>query len=130
MGNRTNFFNAGLINVLLEALYSNIYTVVTMYNWYQWIHTCTSCNSNTYVWAYPYIKQTPYIYICTCFNMTWRNIYVCQLRLGCAFVPDTVFLLWHFRPLFFHDWNPSGPLINRLKYFQIRFKFRRNIWII
>ena len=41
MGNRTNFFNAGLINVLLEALYSNIYTVVTMYNWYQWIHTCT-----------------------------------------------------------------------------------------
>ena len=30
-------------------------------------------------------------------------------------------------PVFFHDSNPSGPLINRLKYFRIRFRFRRNI---
>ena len=30
---------------------------------------------------------------------------------------------------FFHDLNPSGPLINRLKYFRIRFWFRRDIWI-
>ena len=28
---------------------------------------------------------------------------------------------------FSHDWNPSGPLINRLKYFRIRFPFRRDI---
>ena len=31
---------------------------------------------------------------------------------------------------FFHDSNPSGPLINRLKYFQIRFRFRRDIQIL
>ena len=30
---------------------------------------------------------------------------------------------------FFHDLNPSRPLINRLKYFRIRFRFRRDIWI-
>ena len=28
---------------------------------------------------------------------------------------------------FFHDSNPSRPLINRLKYFRIRFRFRRDI---
>ena len=28
----------------------------------------------------------------------------------------------------FHDLNPSRPLINRLKYFRIRFQFRRDIW--
>ena len=28
---------------------------------------------------------------------------------------------------FFYDSNPSGPLINRLKYFRIRFRFRRDI---
>ena len=28
---------------------------------------------------------------------------------------------------FFHDSNPSGPLINRIKYFPIRFRFRRDI---
>ena len=32
-----------------------------------------------------------------------------------------------FRPHFFHDLNPSGPLINKLKYFRIRFQFRRDI---
>ena len=31
---------------------------------------------------------------------------------------------------FFHDSNPSGPLINRLKYFRIRFRFRRDIKIL
>ena len=25
------------------------------------------------------------------------------------------------------DWNPSGPLINRLKYYRIPFRFRRDI---
>ena len=30
---------------------------------------------------------------------------------------------------FFHDSKPSGPLINRLKYFRIRFRFRRDIRI-
>ena len=30
---------------------------------------------------------------------------------------------------FFHDMNPSGPLINRLKYFRIWFQFHRNIQI-
>ena len=30
---------------------------------------------------------------------------------------------------FFHDSNPSRPLINRLKYFRIRFRFRRDIRI-
>ena len=30
---------------------------------------------------------------------------------------------------FFHDSNPSGSLINRLKYFLIRFRFRRDIRI-
>ena len=34
-----------------------------------------------------------------------------------------------FRPQFFHDSNPSGPLINRLKYFRIVFLFRRDIRI-
>ena len=29
----------------------------------------------------------------------------------------------------FHDSNPSRPLMNRLKYFQIRFQFRWDIWI-
>ena len=33
-----------------------------------------------------------------------------------------------FQPLFFHVSNPSGPLINR--YFQIRFRFRRDIKIL
>ena len=28
---------------------------------------------------------------------------------------------------FFHDANPSGPLINKLKYFQIWYQFRRDI---
>ena len=28
---------------------------------------------------------------------------------------------------FLHDLNPSGPLINRLKYFLIQFRFRRDI---
>ena len=28
---------------------------------------------------------------------------------------------------FFHYLNPSGPLINRLKYFRIRFRFRQDI---
>ena len=28
---------------------------------------------------------------------------------------------------FFHDLNPSSPLINRLKYFRIRFRFFRDI---
>ena len=32
-----------------------------------------------------------------------------------------------FLPPFFHDSNPSRPLINRLKYFRILFRFRRNI---
>ena len=31
--------------------------------------------------------------------------------------------------LYFHDSTPSGPLINRLKYFRIRFRFRRDIQI-
>ena len=31
---------------------------------------------------------------------------------------------------FFHDLNPSGPLINRLKYFPIRFRFSRDIQIL
>ena len=30
---------------------------------------------------------------------------------------------------FFHDLNPSRPLINRLKYFRIRFRFRQDIRI-
>ena len=30
---------------------------------------------------------------------------------------------------FFHDSNPSGPRINRLKYFLILFQFRRDILI-
>ena len=30
---------------------------------------------------------------------------------------------------FFHDSNPSTPLINRLKYFQILFRFHRDIQI-
>ena len=35
-----------------------------------------------------------------------------------------------FRPPFFsHDSNPSRPLINRLKYFRIRFRFRRDLRI-
>ena len=29
---------------------------------------------------------------------------------------------------FFHDSNPSGSLINRLKHFRICFRFRRDIW--
>ena len=32
-------------------------------------------------------------------------------------------------PCFFHDSNPSRPLINRLKYFRIGFRFRRDIQI-
>ena len=32
-----------------------------------------------------------------------------------------------FRPPVFHYSNPSEPLINRLKYFRIRFRFRRDI---
>ena len=28
---------------------------------------------------------------------------------------------------FFHDSNSSGPLINRLKYFRIKFRFHRDI---
>ena len=32
-----------------------------------------------------------------------------------------------FRPPFFHDSNPSRPLMNRLKYSRIRFRFRRDI---
>ena len=31
---------------------------------------------------------------------------------------------------FFHDSNPSRPLINRLKYFRILFRFRRDIRIL
>ena len=31
-----------------------------------------------------------------------------------------------FRPPFFNDSNPFGPLINRLKYFRMRFRFRRD----
>ena len=35
-----------------------------------------------------------------------------------------------FRPsVFFHDSYPSGPLINRVKYFRIRFQFRPDIQI-
>ena len=34
-----------------------------------------------------------------------------------------------FLPLFFHDLNPPGPLINRLEYFQILFWFRQDIGI-
>ena len=34
-----------------------------------------------------------------------------------------------FQPTFFHDSNPSRPLINRLIYFRIRFRFRRDIRI-
>ena len=29
--------------------------------------------------------------------------------------------------LFYHDWNPSGPLIERLMYFRIRLQFRQDI---
>ena len=29
---------------------------------------------------------------------------------------------------FYHDSNPSGPLINRVKYFRILLRFRRDIW--
>ena len=32
-------------------------------------------------------------------------------------------------PIFFHDLNPSGPLIKRLKYFGIRFQFCQDIQI-
>ena len=32
-----------------------------------------------------------------------------------------------FRPPFFHAWNPSRPLMNRIKYFRIRFQFHRDI---
>ena len=32
-------------------------------------------------------------------------------------------------PVFFHDSKPSGPLINRLQYFRIRFRFRQDIQI-
>ena len=32
-----------------------------------------------------------------------------------------------FRTLFFHDSNPSGPLINRVKYFIIRFQFHQDV---
>ena len=32
-----------------------------------------------------------------------------------------------FRPPIFHVSNPSGPLMNRLNYFRIRFRFRRDI---
>ena len=32
-----------------------------------------------------------------------------------------------FHIYFFHDSNPSGPLINRVKYFRIRCRFRRDI---
>ena len=32
------------------------------------------------------------------------------------------------QPLFFHDSNPSWPLINRLRYFQIQFRFCRDTW--
>ena len=34
-----------------------------------------------------------------------------------------------FQPTFFHDSNPSRPLINRRIYFRIRFRFRRDIRI-
>ena len=35
-----------------------------------------------------------------------------------------------FRPqFFFHKSNPSGPLINRLKWFFIKIRFREDIWI-
>ena len=33
-----------------------------------------------------------------------------------------------FRPPVFYDSNPSGPLINKLKYFWIQFRFCRDIW--
>ena len=33
-----------------------------------------------------------------------------------------------FRPSFFYDSNPSRSLINRLKYFRIRFWFPQDIW--
>ena len=33
---------------------------------------------------------------------------------------------WDFRPQFFHDSNPSRPLINRLKYFRIMFEFLKS----
>ena len=33
-----------------------------------------------------------------------------------------------FRPPFFHDSTPFGPLINRLKYFRFRFRFRWEIF--
>ena len=35
-----------------------------------------------------------------------------------------------FRPPFFHDSNPSRPLIDRLNYFRIRFRFHRDIRIL
>ena len=35
----------------------------------------------------------------------------------------------YFRPPFFHDSNPSRPLINRLKYFRIWFQFCQDIGI-
>ena len=32
-----------------------------------------------------------------------------------------------FRPIFFHKSNPSGPLINKLKWFFLKIRFRKDI---
>ena len=50
--------------------------------------------------------------------MPWQNIKISSLKGVCHEIFDP----------FFHDSNPSGPLINSLKYFRIRFRFRQDIW--
>ena len=60
---------------------------------------------------------------CTSINKEFKKLRL-SLRKREQFSKLSLEMSWDFRPpVFFHDPNPSWPLINRLKYFRIRFQF-------
>ena len=75
---------------------------------------CTVCVVYCIRWSLQYLDITPKA------NLYLGKILVNPLKKGSV--------SQDFRPpVFFHDSDPSRPLIKRLKYFRIRFRFRRDI---
>ena len=73
----------------------------------------------------------PVIYLLKYFCLWFRLCkYICISQILCGVIKQKSHVSRDFRPLFvFYDLNPSGPLINRIKYFWIRFRFHWDIQI-
>ena len=76
-------------------------------------------------------QSRPVIYLLKYFCLWFRLCkYICISQILCGVIKQKSHVSRDFRPLFvFYDLNPSGPLINRIKYFWIRFRFHWDIQI-